>query len=128
MSPELRSSREAVRKAGRATRYLIVVSVLLMAALAGVFVYLAVGQNALRDSIREDALWSVYQLDREVRMLSQSVDRASLFPSDASIMKKLGLRYDILYSRLSILDSTKYGPYFVKVPPLLRAGGRSATR
>ncbi len=119
MSPELARSRRAVSKAGRATNYLIVVSVLLMTALAAVFVYLAARQNAMRDSIREDALWSVYQLDREVRMLSQAVDRASLSTGDARAAKALGLRYDILYSRLSILDNTKYGAFFSKSPAFI---------
>ena len=41
MTPDLFESREAVRKAGKATRYLIAVSVGLMVALGGAFAHLA---------------------------------------------------------------------------------------
>ena len=59
MSENLVRSREAVRQTGGATRYLLALSVVLMFALAGVFTHLSNRQNALQDSIREDALWAV---------------------------------------------------------------------
>jgi hypothetical protein len=67
LKADFAASREAVRKAGRTTRFLIALSVGLTLALAGAFLYLSARQNSLQDSIREDALWAVYQLDRETR-------------------------------------------------------------
>ncbi|WP_187967999.1 ATP-binding protein [Aquibium microcysteis] len=112
MKADFAASREAVRKAGRTTRYLIALSVGLMAALAGAFVHLSSRQNSLQDSIREDALWAVYQLDREARTLSERVHGVSE-TSDGPTLKSLTTRYDILYSRLSILDNGQYAPHFV---------------
>jgi len=113
LKPELIESREAVRRAGKATRYLIAVSVGLMLALGGAFAHLAARQNTLQDSIREDALWAVYQLDRESRSLAQAIDRlTSKSAVSAEEVRALNLRYDILYSRLSILDNSKYASFF----------------
>lgn len=112
MKADFAASREAVRKAGRTTRYLIALSVGLMLALAGAFLHLSSRQNSLRDSIREDALWAVYQLDREARTLSERLHSVSE-TSDAATLKNLTTRYDILYSRLSILDNGQYAPHFV---------------
>lgn len=113
MKPGLIESREAVRTAGKATRYLIVVSVGLMIALAGAFAHLASRQNTLQDGIREDALWAVYQMDRESRSLAQATDRLiGRGGISSQEIQALGLRYDILYSRLSILDNSKYASFF----------------
>lgn len=113
MSENLTRSRDAVRKTGGATKYLLGLSVALMFALAGVFAHLSNRQNALQDSIREDALWAVYQFDRESRTLSQTLARhAALARPTADDVKALTLRYDILFSRLSILSNGKYQAYF----------------
>ena len=113
MSENLTRSRDAVRKTGGATKYLLGLSVALMFALAGVFAHLSNRQNALQDSIREDALWAVYQFDRESRTLSQTLARhAAIARPTADDVKALTLRYDILFSRLSILSNGKYQAYF----------------
>ena len=113
MSESLARSREAVRKTGGATKYLLAVSVILMFTLAGVFAHLSKRQNTLQDSIREDALWAVYQFDRESRTLSQALaHHLVLQRPSADDVKALALRYDILYSRLSILADGKYQAYF----------------
>ena len=112
MKADFAASREAVRKAGRTTRYLIALSVGLMLALAGAFLHLSSRQNSLQDSIREDALWAVYQLDREARTLSERLHGVSE-TADGPTLKSLTTRYDILYSRLSILDNGQYAPHFV---------------
>lgn len=119
MSENLVRSRDAVRQTGGATKYLLALSVLLMFALAGVFAHLSNRQNTLQDSIREDALWAVYQFDRESRTLSQSLTRYLALSRPAlEENKALTLRYDILYSRLSILDNGKYESYFEQSEPV----------
>ncbi|MBX3577041.1 MAG: response regulator [Rhizobiaceae bacterium] len=127
MTPALRESRQAVRRAGRATTFLVVVSAVLMALLIAMFAYLSERQQTLQDSIREDALWAVYQLDREARTLAQGVDQAlASWPLDATEAGELGLRYDILYSRLTILDNAKYETSLAGSDGFL--AGRSAIR
>lgn len=109
MTPALRESRQAVRRAGRATTFLVVLSAALMAMLVAMFAHLSERQKVLQDSIREDALWAVYQLDREARTLLYTVDQTVAgWPGNGHNIEELGLRYDILYSRLSILDNAKY--------------------
>jgi len=109
VTPALRESRQAVKRAGRATTVLVVLSAALMAMLVATFAYLSERQKTLQDSIREDALWAVYQLDREARTLAHGVGQAvSGWPIDKQEIEELGLRYDILYSRLSVLDNAKY--------------------
>jgi signal transduction histidine kinase/DNA-binding NarL/FixJ family response regulator/HPt (histidine-containing phosphotransfer) domain-containing protein len=109
--PDFSASREAVSRAGGATRYLIALSLGLMVALVGAFFHLSSRQKSMEDSIREDALWAVYQLDREARTLSEKLANARE-TSDSATLNGLTIRYDILYSRLSILDNGKYAPYF----------------
>lgn len=106
MNSRLAHSNDAVRRAGRATRYLLLIALALMVVLAGLFGYLSLRQSAMEDSIREDALWAVYQLDRETRSLGQ------LLRDRDATAQEISLRYDILYSRLSILSNTRYAPYF----------------
>lgn len=113
MKDNLAVSREAVRQAGGATKYLIGVSVVLMLALTGAFSYLSHRQDKLQESIREDALWAVYQLDREARMLSHTLSEwLSVRNRDDASPATVSMRYDILYSRLSILDNSKYATTF----------------
>ena len=106
----------------RITAALIVVATVLLLSLAGAFTYLSMRQNALQNSMREDALWAVYQLDREGRAMSQLIDRLSAKPViDSADVDALNLRYDILYSRLSILDNAQYGQFFVSNEEFIRA-------
>jgi signal transduction histidine kinase/DNA-binding NarL/FixJ family response regulator len=127
VTPRLRESRTAVDRAGRATTVLVALSVVLMAVLLAMFAYLNERQKTLQDSIREDALWAVYQLDREARTLAHAVSAArSAGPLDASMVDELSLRYDILYSRLSILDNAKYEISLAASDGFL--GGRAAVR
>jgi two-component system, sensor histidine kinase len=107
--PALQESRQAVRRAGKATTFLVVLSAMLMGVLVLTFTYLNMRQNELQDGIREDALWAVYQLDREARALAHRADHALLtWPLETEELDELALRYDILYSRLSVLENAKY--------------------
>lgn len=64
---------------------------------------------SLQDGVRENALWSVYQLDREARRLHEAL-HVMLAEKDYSsvAVKALGTRYDILYSRINILEKTSF--------------------
>lgn len=127
MTPALRESRQAVGRAGKATTFLVVLSAILMAMLVAMFAYLSVRQETLQDSIREDALWAVYQLDREARTLTHSIGEAlPNWPLDEAGIEELSLRYDILYSRLTVVDNGKYETALISSGGFLSA--RTAVR
>ncbi|KQT54404.1 hypothetical protein ASG43_02020 [Aureimonas sp. Leaf454] len=113
MTPELAKGEDIVRKSARATWALIACSLLLLALLAAAYANLWIRQTDLRDGIREDALWAVYQVSREARTLKETIaaaerqDRMTQADRDGLL-----LRFDILYSRMSILETTEYGSYF----------------
>lgn len=113
---------DVAARSERMTAVLIAVATLLLLTLAGAFTYLSMRQNALQNSMREDSLWAVYQLDREGRAMSQLIDRLiAKTVIDRKDVDALNLRYDILYSRLSILDNAQYGDFFTSNPEFVRA-------
>jgi signal transduction histidine kinase/ActR/RegA family two-component response regulator len=115
LTPDLARSSEAVRRTSIATKFLLVLSAILMMCLVGMFILVSQRQNSLQDSVREDALWGVYQLDRESRTLAGALDRfRALKKLDSAAAKDVALRYDIVYSRLSVLDNANYDPHFRK--------------
>ncbi|MAZ16101.1 MAG: hybrid sensor histidine kinase/response regulator [Ahrensia sp.] len=105
---------------GRIAVALQVASALLLAVLIGLFALLYQNQNTLRDSVREDAIWGVYQLDRETRKLGASLHNYINDPATgAKALDQIGLRYDILYSRLNVLENAKYQDYFTDNPEVV---------
>ncbi len=88
------------------------VSAVLLIVLLVLFVDIARQYRIMEDGVRENSLWSVYQLDREVRQLSHSLSSVRHDEQTPQTLDELALRYDILYSRVSILDEAKFGTYF----------------
>ena len=76
------------------------------------FVDIARQYRIMEDGVRENALWSVYQLDREVSTLEDSLADLRVQPASAKLHDELALRYDILYSRVDIVEQGKFGSYF----------------
>lgn len=60
---------DIMRKAGNTTLILQLVSAVLLFVLIVLFVDISRQFRFLQDGIRENAVWSVYQLDREARAL-----------------------------------------------------------
>ncbi len=85
---------------------------MLLIVLLVLFVDIARQYRIMEDGVRENSLWSVYQLDREVRQLSHSLSSVRRDEQTPQTLDELALRYDILYSRVSILDQAKFGTYF----------------
>ena len=85
----------------------------LLIVLASVYLDISQRYSSLRDGIRENAMWSVYQLDREARRLSETATIA-LAKNDLgeAQMKALSLRYDILYSRMTMFEKAKFEETF----------------
>ncbi|MDO5898143.1 ATP-binding protein [Agrobacterium sp. Azo12] len=107
------ASGEVIRKAGKSTAVLQVFAVILLALLAWVYSDISKRYAELQDGIKENALWSVYQLERESRRFEEELTRMilTLDTSDA-VVEKLSLRYDILYSRMVMLDQARFEYYF----------------
>ena len=106
-------SGDIIRKASKATVVLQCFAVLLLLGLVFLFADISRKYSALQDGIRENALWSVYQLDREARRLHETL-HIMLVENDLTRerIKALGTRYDILYSRMNILDKTSFETKF----------------
>jgi signal transduction histidine kinase/HPt (histidine-containing phosphotransfer) domain-containing protein len=109
MHERARTNGDVIRKVSKATAFLQAFATLLLVGL----VYLMSGiyqrYEALQDGVRENALWSVYQLDREARRLNEEAD-VMLAKGDlsATAARSLSTRYDILYSRMSILKRANF--------------------
>jgi len=113
MTLVLADGREAVRRSTRATWLSLGTSVILVALLVAAYVNLAARSGDLQDGIREDALWAVYQIGRETGALAATMrDAVADGILDAAETDALTLRYDILYSRMSVRDGARYGSYF----------------
>lgn len=107
------TSSEAIRKASKATVVLQVFAAALLVGLVAIFIMIANRYSTLQDGIRENALWSIYQLDREARKLHEAVHFA-IVEEDASadVLKLISNRYDILYSRMNILEQGTFDRRF----------------
>ena len=104
-----------LKAAGKKTVVLQCIAVVFTCILLLLFTDLARRYRLLEDGIRENALWSVYQLDREARGLSfQLKDIVRDVGLDPKKVKALGLRYDILYSRLTVLRESRFDDAFEK--------------
>jgi len=104
-----RSSGDVIRKASKATFVLQSFSVVLLMGLIFLLTDISRRYASFQDGVRENALWSVYQLDREARRLHE-VLHVMLAEQDYSsvTVKALGTRFDILYSRINILEKTSF--------------------
>lgn len=87
------ASGEVIRKAGKSTAVLQVFAVILLALLAWVYSDISKRYAELQDGIKENALWSVYQLERESRRFEEELTRMilTLDTSDA-VVERLSLR------------------------------------
>jgi signal transduction histidine kinase/DNA-binding response OmpR family regulator len=90
---------------------LVCVSILLGCVVLVTFSALGSRHRAADDSVREDAVWAAYQLDREVKKLATSVRELESGFTPAR-RAEVTLRYDILYSRTSVLTSDHYTKKF----------------
>jgi len=100
------TTRPAVsRRVGIGIVVLTLLSVGLLAATVWLFLGLQDSRQVVARSIREDAVWAAFQTDREAARLVEAMLTAKL-TGDA---KDISLRFDLLYSRVGLLKSGKYG-------------------
>lgn len=112
-------SGDIMRKAGSTTLILQMLSAVLLFVLIVLFVDISRQFRYLQDGIRENALWSVYQLDREARALDYSLAGLRGQPPSQALLGELSLRYDILYSRTQLVMESRFGDYFSDDPKVV---------
>ncbi len=124
MKSQLEIGGKAVEQAARATKSVLVVQIFLVCTVLAIFTMLVKREGQLHDAIREDAIWAVYQLDRETRAVYELAQHVEYRIGEAGIEaaqeavapRDLVTRYDILYSRLSVLANSKYNVFFEQSP------------
>ncbi len=92
------------RTVGRVTLILISLGVVLIAATVYLFFNLRDRQHLIAESVREDAMWAVFQNHREASRLVESILAAKAAPTVASL-DKVSLNFDLVYSRITLLDA-----------------------
>ncbi len=90
---------------------LVGISLLLGGVVLATFSALGSRHRASDESVREDAVWAAYQLDREIKKLAVAVRELDSGFTPAR-RADVSLRYDILYSRTGLLTSDHYATKF----------------
>ncbi len=96
---------------GRATLLLILLGLFLIAGTAFLFLNLNERQRAITESVREDAMWAVFQTDREASRLIEALYRAQADPSSENL-QSVSLRFDLVYSRGKLLNDGHFAEKF----------------
>ena len=108
-----RGDREIIRTAGKATTVLQVFALVLIVLLASIYGDISSRYSALQDGVRENAMWSVYQLDREARTLKETLDDiVGQKKYEREKLNFLALNFNILYSRITTLEDSHFEKKF----------------
>ncbi|MFO0408234.1 MAG: response regulator [Labrys sp. (in: a-proteobacteria)] len=92
---------------------LVAISVAMVAAISTMLFGLSERQAEVRASIREDALWAAYQLDRETNKLIGALLLARARPDEPAV-DELQLRFDILVSRVHVFEEGDFGSHIAE--------------
>ncbi len=88
----------------RRFKLVAIVAVLLFAAALVVATLAAWRQENLTQSLREDTAWVVYKLDRDAVQLLNHLLAVTREPLSAKAREELNLRFELLYSRMTLLN------------------------
>lgn len=115
MTPANAKTGDILRRAGKLTAVLQVFSAVLLVVLIYLYVDMAQRQKSLRDGIRENAIWAIFQLNREAKELQTEL-RFAVALNDTSVatLKRVGQRFDIVYSRSDLLSKGRFQDFFVQ--------------
>ena len=86
---------------------LVAASLLLLATVLATFLSINERNRLMADSVREDALWAAYQLDRETQKLILAIHEYEETRSQ-SFRDGMLQRFDILFSRAALLSNGEY--------------------
>jgi signal transduction histidine kinase/DNA-binding response OmpR family regulator len=102
-----------IQKAGKATAVLQFFAVGLIVVLGFIYFDISNRYTTMQSGVRENAMWSVYQLDREASKLNAEL-AVMLASGDIgpAAQKRLSTLYDILYGRMDMLGKAKFERYF----------------
>jgi signal transduction histidine kinase/CheY-like chemotaxis protein len=96
---------------------LAVVGVLLLASVIAIFHGIWTRQTSAAASVREDALWTTYLIDREIGRTIETLG-ALLDGRPGVTLAEVGLRFDILYSRHEVMEEGDFPTKFLADPIL----------
>lgn len=89
---------------GWITFVLIVLGVFMVATTIYLLVNLRDRQQSVVQSVREDAMWAVFQTHREASRLIESILSTQIAPSDTGL-ESVSLHFDLVYSRMTLLNA-----------------------
>ena len=106
---------DVLRRAGLRAAVLQAFSVVLLVILIFLYMDMSERQASLQNSIRENAMWAAYQLDRETHDLHTDTRLLLAAPDmQPDQLKSLSRRYDIVYSRNDLLNQGHFQGFFVQ--------------
>ncbi|HCL67397.1 MAG TPA: hybrid sensor histidine kinase/response regulator [Rhizobium sp.] len=108
-----------MRKAGETTVILQVLSAVLLVVLVFLFVDISRQFRILHDDIRDDAVWSIFQLDREARALAVSVAVPAASSSDTPFEERAA-RWTALRSHVSAVREARLNADLLAEPTVGR--------
>ncbi|GFE51451.1 hypothetical protein So717_32040 [Roseobacter cerasinus] len=103
---------------------LVVLGAFLIAGTAFLFLNLYERQRSIAESVREDAMWAVFQTDREASRLIEALYAAQADPRP-DMLQNVSLRFDLVYSRAKLLSEGRFAETFSTAPDV-QAAARSA--
>ncbi|WP_075880746.1 ATP-binding protein [Vreelandella massiliensis] len=92
------------------------VAVLLLASALVVATLAAWRQDNLTQSLREDTSWVVYKLDRDTMQLLNQLLASTRGPLNPEAQDALNLQFELLYSRLKVLEEGEAGELLNQIP------------
>ncbi|WP_322892270.1 hybrid sensor histidine kinase/response regulator [Yoonia sp. 72] len=93
------------------TFVLMALGLVLIATTAYLFVNVQDRRQVMLESVREDAMWAVFQTHREASRLTEAVLEARNGPS-AETLDAVLLSFDLVYSRITLLDKGVFSESF----------------
>lgn len=96
----------------RATSIFIALGFVLAVATTFLFFNLRDRQQSVEESVREDAMWAVFQTHREASRLVESILVAQRAAQPAAL-DKVSLNFDLVYSRVTLLNTGVFAATFV---------------
>lgn len=104
----LRARNKASQRIVAAIIALAATSIILLASTVWLFAQLRERQDNVAQSIREDAVWAAFQIDRE----ASSFVEALMASQAGGSVSAVSLTFDLLYSRIELLGVAKYAITF----------------
>ncbi|HWU62919.1 MAG TPA: ATP-binding protein [Ensifer sp.] len=107
---------DILRRASLRAAVLQAFSVVLLVILIFLYKDMSDRQASLQNGIHENAIWAVFQLDREAHQLESETRLALAVPAalDRASLKALAQRYDILYSRADLMGQGRFQDFFTQ--------------